>query len=67
MDGWLFSDTDRPDEPISAGAAWGAGPNFTKLPAESDMEFRRRVASTLLKDPNTSADTKAMAYRMLEA
>lgn len=66
MDGWLFSDTDRPTEPVSAGSPWGAGPNYTKLPAESDVEFRRRVAGMLLNDPRSSSDTQAMAYRMLE-
>lgn len=66
MDSWLFSGTDRPDEPVSAGAPWGAGPNFTKLPSEGDVEFRKRVANMLLNDPSTGAETKAMAYRMLE-
>jgi hypothetical protein len=37
------------------------------MPLESEVEFRQRVAHTLLNDPNTSSDTKAMAYRMLEA
>lgn len=66
MDEWLFRPTDRPDEPVTAGSPVGAGPNFSRMPLESDVDFRRRVAHTLLNDPATSSDTKAMAYRMLE-
>jgi hypothetical protein len=43
----LFAPTDRPDEPITHGAPFGAGANFVALPYEDEFAFRRRVADEL--------------------
>ncbi len=43
----LFAPTDRPDEPITHGAPFGPGANFTVLPYENQRGFLLRVASQL--------------------
>jgi hypothetical protein len=49
---FLFSATDRPDEPVTAGMSFGAGPDFAKLAVETETQFRQRLASTLQADPS---------------
>jgi hypothetical protein len=44
---FLFSPTDRPGEPITAGMPMGEGPNMTPLPHEGRAEFVNRVATQL--------------------
>lgn len=54
--GWdqqLFSPTNRPNEPATAGAMFGAGPAWVRRPGESDSLFRQRVAQSLLAQGNT--------------
>ncbi len=43
----IMSPTSRPDEPITAGAPFGPGPNFVRLPSEDDRTFMLRVADEL--------------------
>lgn len=42
---FLYAQTDKPDEPITAGAPFGPGP-MTR-PAETSSQFMRRVSSVL--------------------
>ncbi len=43
----LFGPSDRPDEPITAGAPFGPGRSFVILPYEDERAFARRVANQL--------------------
>lgn len=45
-----FGPSDRPDEPITHGAPFGAGANFVALPYEDEFTFRHRVADELERD-----------------
>ena len=57
---FLFSETDRPDEPLTAGMAFGAGPDFSRHSIETDTQFRSRVSSTLADNP----DKDVQAFRI---
>jgi len=62
-DEFLFGATDRPAEPVTTGAPVGPGADFTRFSVESDRDFRRRVAESILSRPGVSKDTKAWAAR----
>src|SRR5207249_1857480 len=47
----LFAPTDRPTEPITAGAPFGPGANYVPKPYESDRAFALRVADQLEQTP----------------
>ena len=49
---YLFSPTERPAEPISAGAPFGPGADFVRQAYESDRDFMLRVGQSLSGDPN---------------
>lgn len=61
----LFAPTDRPHEPITAGAPFGPGPSFTRYAHESDEDFKMRVAAQLLSSPVASSRVKSFATRIL--
>lgn len=44
---FLFSPTSRPDEPITAGAPFGPGPNAVVPRSEKRSDFVKRVAGGL--------------------
>jgi hypothetical protein len=46
---FLFSETDRPDEPLTAGMPFGQGPNASTaaLRGETKPQFATRIARTL--------------------
>jgi hypothetical protein len=44
---FLYSQTDRPGEPLTAGAPVGAGSDFSRHALEDDDSFRERVAAQL--------------------
>lgn len=46
-DDFILSPTDRPAEPITAGAPFGPGPAFTRYAYESEERFRSRMADQL--------------------
>jgi hypothetical protein len=50
----LFAPSDRPHEPLTHGAPFGDGANFTPMPAEDEWAFRRRIADQLEQDPAPS-------------
>ena len=59
---FIYSPTDRPAEPVTAGAPVGPGPDFTKHTVETEAEFRTRVAGTLAQAPTREA--RALAERL---
>jgi len=65
-DSIVFGGTDRPNEPITAGASFGAGPG--PLPyrgAESEAEFMVRVTSQMAASPTANWLVKNLAVRAL--
>lgn len=62
-DAFLFSQTDRPSEPLTAGAPFGEGPDMTPYALENEEDFADRVAEDLMTRPGVSKDLKAWAQR----
>jgi hypothetical protein len=58
---FLFSGTDRPDEPVTTGMSFGAGADFSKFSVETETQFRSRVASNLRANPNKDVQAFAAA------
>lgn len=63
---FLFSPTDRPTEPFTAGLPFGAGPGDVPRAHETDRQFVQRVAGELKQDPNTPKNLKQFADRALQ-
>lgn len=61
---FLFSASDRPDEPVTAGHPFGAGPDFTSRGYESPDELKRRVVLGMLKRPGAPPEVIALAKRV---
>lgn len=59
---FLYSGTDRPDEPITHGAPFGDGAHFTPFALSSEQDFSRGVASELASTP--SPEVKKLAARL---
>lgn len=53
----VFAPTERPDEPITHGAPFGAGASFVMLPYEDERAFMLRIADQL------EGSTRATALR----
>lgn len=54
-DGVLFEPSERPAEPITAGAPFGPGPSLVPLPHETSRSFAIRVAQMLEDSPHAQA------------
>ena len=63
---FIYSPTDRPGEPVTAGAPVGPGPLATPHALESDADIARRVAERIASDPSAPKSLKAFARRTLE-
>ena len=63
---FLFSETDRPDEPITAGMSFGDGPNTSSalLRGESKQDFAVRVAQELSASGGAIKGDQALAERV---
>lgn len=61
---FLFSPSDRPDEPATHGAPFGPGANFTRFSYESDNQFLARVATDLQTDPNATQEVRNFVARI---
>jgi hypothetical protein len=61
---FLFSGTDRPDEPLTAGMTFGDGPDFTRFAHESNADLLNRVADRLGADPTAPKEVRAFAERV---
>jgi hypothetical protein len=57
-DAALFGPTDRPQEPVTHGAPFGPGANFTQTPQEDSRTFMLRVAGQLSGTPELAAYVK---------
>ena len=63
---FLFSPTDRPQEPFSAGLPFGAGPNANPQGNETDDQFVQRIAGQVKADPTAPKQLKQFADRALQ-
>jgi hypothetical protein len=61
---FLFSGTDRPDEPVTTGMSFGAGADFSRYGHESNKDLLNRVATTISSDPAASKEVRAFAERV---
>lgn len=59
---FLFGPTNRPSEPITAGAPFGPG---ASVMFNSDLNILQNVAQQVLSDPNAGKDSKVWAARAL--
>ncbi len=59
---FLFAPTDRPKEPITAGAPFGPGPNVIRGSFQSDDDVVTQVADQLQTQP-VGAETRAWLNR----
>lgn len=64
FDDLLFGPSDRPQEPITHGAGFGPGANFTTRGPETDKDFMARAAVELANAPGASARVRAFAARV---
>lgn len=62
---FLFGPTERPAEPLTAGAPFGPGPAVARSAVEDDEQFSLRVAETIIANPDTGPEAKAWARRRL--
>ena len=56
--------TSRPNEPVTAGMPFGAGPDFTSRGYESPDEFKRRVVLGMLNKPGAPSEVVGLANRI---
>ncbi len=61
---FLFGQTDRPTEPITAGAPFGAGPSVSGASFPSETQMVATVAAQVAASPNVSKETRAWAARV---
>jgi hypothetical protein len=63
---FLFSETDRPDEPLTAGMSFGDGPNTSAavIRGESKQDFAMRVAQELSASGGAIKGVQAFADRI---
>lgn len=64
FDNQLFSGTDHPSEPITAGAPFGPGADFLNSGPEGDDAFIRRTAYEAALAPGASARARSYATRV---
>lgn len=64
LDGELFGPSRRPNEPVTHGAPFGPGADFTPLPQETDRAFMLRVADDLTQSPAATNQTKKYLARI---
>ena len=60
----LFAGTDHPNEPITTGAPFGPGANFTTQGPERDSEFLARAAAEIAASPAASPRVRAFVARV---
>ncbi|TAK94523.1 hypothetical protein EPO05_06250 [Patescibacteria group bacterium] len=62
-EGYIYGPTDRPQEPITAGAPFGPGPYQVKT-QETPQDFIARVAQTVASGQGATTEVKAFAARV---
>ena len=60
---FLFSPTDRPDEPLTAGAGFGPGADGTRHAVESDADVLTRMAERIAANPSSDPQARAWAAK----
>lgn len=60
---FLYSPTDRPKEPFSAGLPFGAGPG-PEMTVDDPVQEVSKIASQALADPRAPKELKAFAQRV---
>lgn len=61
---FLFGPTDRPNEPITTGAPFGAGPPGAAAAYESSDQLLQRVALQIGETPGAAPELRAFAARV---
>jgi hypothetical protein len=64
LDAMLFAPTMRPDEPITAGAPFGPGPNYRPTPLETPRDFLTRIGNELANSPVATPAVRRYADRI---
>lgn len=64
LDEYLFAPTERPNEPLTAGAPFGQGANFVPRPYETPRAFKLRVADTLSSSPGAGPEVQRLIERI---
>lgn len=59
----LFGPTDRPGEPVTAGAGFGPGPDATRYAFESGADVLNKLAERIAADPTSDTQAKAWANK----
>lgn len=60
---FLFSQSDRPGEPVTAGMSFGEGPNVSRFSYEGPEQFKQRIAQTLAT-PTAPKEVRAFVSRL---
>lgn len=60
---FLFSPSDRPGEPLTAGAPFGPGPDATRFTFEADSDLLDRFAERVAANPGSDPQAKAWAAK----
>lgn len=63
---FVYSQTDRPEEPVTAGVPFGPGAVGTPHAVQSDAELAQQVARRIAADPGAPKSLKAFARRAIE-
>lgn len=63
---FLFAQTDRPEEPVTAGAPVGPGAPTTRHSFVTDDDIAVQVARRAVADPNAPKSIRKWATRALE-
>ena len=61
---FLYAETDRPAEALTAGVPVGPGPDFSRHTLETTEDFKRRVASSLAAQPDAPPEVRAFVARI---
>lgn len=61
---FLFGPTDRPEEPITAGAPFGPGPSVTRARFSGEPQMAASVAAQIRSSANVSKEARAWAARV---
>lgn len=63
-EGYIYGPTDRPTEPITAGAPFGPGPAAPIGSFQTDSDVVANVAAQIAASPAAGKDAKAWANRV---
>lgn len=61
---FLYGPSTRPNEPVTAGAPFGPGPDFTAGAYETQAQFVQRISTELSQGANATPEVKQFAARV---